>query len=300
MGGTGIAPFERNMLKAIFPFYGFMNQAVRYVMRFPVDHPSRAEIVGAFGRTEAEDSKVLPSSFLSALFFGDTSSDGSRRALNTAPINPFGDVANMFTLAGFLSATNPVIGTALESVGLVRGEAELYPTLRYDPETGRLTAVHGNPLLKLVENTIPQTAVLTALLGVNAEFRDRLQRDPAAASRFLRSAAGLPILSRNWNIPAEIAKAETARGKSEDSARNEALRSGDWTQALRYPGLRDDYERLLAASPQELAQYQPQGADIYQAMIEQALGLQQRQAGINAAVMNQQSRAGLPVAQTFG
>jgi len=282
MDWTGMTPFERGVLKQIFPFYGFMNHAMRYVMRYPVDHPMRAEIVASFGRAEADDSKILPASFLSALFFGDMDASGNRNALNTAPINPFGDVANMFTIAGFLGATNPLINTALEQAGLVRGQAELYPTLRYDPETGRLSASHGNPLMMLLENTIPQTAVLTSLLGLNGEFRDRMQRDPASASRFLASSMGLPILWRSWSIPAEAAKAEVARGKAEDKVRTEALRTGDWTEALRYPGLRDNYQQLLAATPQELAQYQPQGADIYEAMIEQALGQQQVQANINA------------------
>lgn len=290
MDWTSLTPFERSTLKAIFPFYGFMNHAMRYVLRYPVDHPLRAEIVGAFGRTEAQDSKILPSSFLAALFFGGTSNTGQRNALNTAPVNPFGDVANMFTFAGFLSATNPVIGTILESVGLVRGEAELYPTLRYDPETGRLSATHGNPILKLLENTIPQTAVISSMLGLNSEFRDRMRRDPAAASRFLWSSAGMPLIWRSWSIPGEVAKAEIARGKAERSMRSEALQSGDWTQALRYPGLRDDYAKLLAATPQELAQYQPQGADIYAAMIEQALGNQQVQANANAQQAQQQTQ----------
>lgn len=282
MDWTGMTPFERGVLKQIFPFYGFMSHAMRYVMRFPVDHPLRAEIVAAFGRSEAEDSKVLPDSFLSALFFGGMDAAGNRNAFNTAPINPFGDVANMFTIAGFLGATNPVINTVLEQAGLVRGQAELYPTLRYDPETGRLSASHGNPLMMLLENTIPQTAVLTSLLGLNGEFRDRMQRDPASASRFLASSMGLPILWRSWSIPAEAAKAEVARGKAQNNVRTEALRTGDWTEALRYPGLRDDYQRLLQATPLELAQYQPQGADIYEAMIEQALGQQQQQAQINS------------------
>lgn len=282
MDWTGMTPFERGVLKQIFPFYGFMRHAMGYVMRYPVDHPMRAEIVAAFGRTEAEDGKLLPASFLSALFFGKMDAAGNRKAFNTTPINPFGDVANMFTIAGFLGATNPIINTALEQAGLVRGQAELYPSLRYDPETGRLSASHGNPLTMLLENTIPQTAVLTSLLGLNGEFRDRMQRDPAAASRYLASTVGLPILWRSWSIPAEIAKAETARGKAEDIVRTEALRTGDWTEALRYPGLRDNYQQLLNATPQELAQYQPQGADIYEAMIEQALGQQQQQAAINA------------------
>ena len=282
MDWTSLTPFERQTLKAVFPFYGFMNHAIRYVMRYPVDHPLRASILGSFARAEVEDSQLLPSSFLGSFFFGDTDASGNRKALNLTPINPFGDVANMMTFAGFLSATNPVLSTMFESVGLIRGEAELYPTLRYNPETGRLDGSRGNPLLMLAENIVPQTQLLTSLLGVNNSFRDRMARDPAGAVRFLASSVGLPILTRNYSIPQEVAKAEAARMKSEGSAKTAALKSGDWTQALKYPGLEADYDAVLDASPEQLAQYTPQGQDFYAALIEQAYGRQDRQASTNA------------------
>lgn len=276
-----LTPFERTVMRGVVPFYSFTNHIMRYVMRYPFDHPMRASITAAFGRAEAEDASTLPQSFLSSFFFGGVDSHGKQKALNLAPINPFGDAANMFTVAGFLSATNPLIATALESVGLVQGEAELYPSLRFNPETGRLDATRGNPITTLLGNVIPQSTVLTALLGVNGDFNERMKRDPAGATRYLKSALGLPILTRNWSIPAEIAKAEVARSDSQSNALSAAQTSGNWDEALRYPGLRDDYARLLDATPQELAAFQPQGADIYATMIEQAYGRQARQAGIN-------------------
>ena len=283
MDWTSMTPFERQTMKAIFPFYGFMNHSLRYVLRYPVDHPLRASIMASFARAEVEDAATLPHSFLSSFFFGGTDSEGGRRAANLAPFNPFGDTANLLTFAGFMSATNPAITTVLEQVGLSRGEAELYPTLRYDPESGRLSATRGNPLMTLAENIIPQTAILTSMLGVNGEFRDRMARDPDSASRFLMSAAGLPLLWRTWSVPGEQAKAEVARMKSETNAKSTALKTGDWTEALRYPTLKDDFGRLLDASPEELAKYRPQGADIYTAMIEQAYGRQAKTASENSA-----------------
>jgi hypothetical protein len=276
-----LTPFERTVMRGIFPFYSFTNHVMRYVTRYPFDHPLRASIISSFGRAEAEDAATLPQSFLSSFFFGHMDSRGRQNAANLAPVNPFGDAASMFTIAGFLSATNPIISTALERVGLIRGEAELYPSLRYNPDTGRLDASRGNPITGLLENVIPQTAILTALLGVNHDFNERAQRDPAGASRYLASNLGLPILWRNWSIPGEVAKAEVARSDSEANAKSQALTSGNWNEALRYPGLRDDYAQLLDATPQELAQFQPQGADIYTTMIEQAYGRQARQASIN-------------------
>jgi hypothetical protein len=282
-----LTPFERHVMRGVVPFYSFTSHVMRFVMRYPFDHPLRASITAAFGRSEAEN-QILPESFLSAFFFG---SGKNQRKVDLSAANPLGGAADMFTIAGFLSATNPVIATVLEQAGLIQGQAELYPTLRYDPDTGRLSATRGNPFLSAVENVIPQSAILTALLGVNADFNERVQKDPAAASRILQSSAGLPIglfdflelkPGRPVNYVGEVAKAEAARFDSQQNALNDAVRSGQWNEALRYPGLLDDYQRMLDASPTELAQYIPQGQDIYSAMIEQALGRQKRQAQVNA------------------
>jgi hypothetical protein len=256
MDWTSMTPIERGVFKAVFPFYGFMRHSLGYVARYPVDHPLRASVVAAFGRAEQEDLGALPGSFLSSLFLG--ADDANRNALQLSGVNPFGDVGNLFTVAGFLSATNPAISTVLEQAGLVRGEAELYPTLRYDPETGRLTAQHSNPLMAFVENTIPQTTLLTSLLGVNAQFNEQMRYNPAAARRSLASSVGLPVVWRNYNVPGEIAKAEVARQKSEDAARVNALETGNWTEALRYPGLQQYHQALQMIPPELLAAYQPQ------------------------------------------
>ena len=277
MDYTSLTPFERSTMRALFPFYSFTSHVMRYVMRYPFDHPLRASIIASLGQAEVEDSQLLPQSFLSSFIFGRP---GDEKRVDVGASNPFGDAANMFTLAGFMSATNPVIATALESVGIIQGEAELYPTLRYDPETGRLSATRGNPLLAFLENTIPQTQVLTSLLGVNAEFRERMTRDPEGASRMLMSSVGLPVgfIPRDVNVVGEVAKAEAARYDSQQNALNAALKTGNWGEAARYPGLSDEYEQMLSMTPSQLAAYMPQGSDIYAAMIEQATARQQRQA----------------------
>lgn len=255
MDYTGMTPIERTVFKSVFPFYGFMSHAMRYVTRYPLDHPMRAQVVAAFAQAEQEDLGALPGNFLGMLAAGDPNASNRQNWLKTESLNPFGDVANMFTVAGFLSATNPVLNTAFEQAGLTRGKAELYPTLRYDPETGRLAAVHGNPLTNFLSNTIPQTELVTALLGFNGQFADMMQRDPAAANRFLWSSAGMPLTHRHYNISAEIAKGEVARQRSADLAKTAALESGDWTEAMRYPSLQGTFEQIANIPSETLAQF---------------------------------------------
>lgn len=236
---SSMTPFERGVMRSIVPFYGFQQHAIRYVMSYPLDHPLRAEIMGKIGQAELDDlNDTLPTKFLGMFFPGGTNTNGKALGFNLAAVNPFGDVANMMTLAGFLGSTNPVIQTVLESVGVDFGTAELYPTLRFDPATGRLAGSRGNPLALLAENTIPQTQLLTSLAGANADFNERMRLDPAGAWRQLASAGGIPVVWRTYDLGAERIKSEVARQKSEREVLSDALRTGNWSEAERYPSLR--------------------------------------------------------------
>lgn len=292
---SGLTPIERGIMKSVFPFYSFMNHILRYVFRYPVDHPLRAAVLGSFGRAQVSDMELLPERFLGNFFFGGVSDSGRQSSLQLAAVNPFGDVANMLSFSGFLSATNPAIQTVLESVGLQRGEAELYPSLRYNPETGRLDGTRGNPITNFIENTIPQAQILTSLFGANTDFNERLQRDPASAIRTLWSAGGLPIVWRGGestggvtgafggiNVVEEGFKAELARQDSQQNTLNGALRSGDWQNANRYPGLAGVQQRVSALPAEALAQFTPPESAAVRAQLEALLQGQQVATNTNA------------------
>jgi hypothetical protein len=261
MDWAGMTPFERSIMKSIIPFYGFTRHALNYVFRYPLDHPTRMAIMAQIGKAESEDAvDELGTRFLGSIFLGAPDSMGRVNALNLDSLNPFRDTANMLTLQGFLGSTNPVIATMLQAVGMDQGQAELYPTLRYDPETGRLATSHGNPMLAFMENTIPQTQVLTGLLGLNAEFRDRARRDPASAVRSIASAAGLPLVWRQYNQGSETIKAELARQKAATQVLQGAVTSGNWANALRYPSLQPAYEQFQSLTPEAIAALTPPDA----------------------------------------
>lgn len=261
MDWMAATPIERDIIKSIFPFYGFMRHAIRYVLRYPFDHPLRAAVVGAFGRAEMDDLGGLPMNLLAMvpMPFTEKSADGTQMHLSLGALNPFADVANMFTMAGWLSASNPVISTVLESVGVdSMGQAELYPNLHFDPETGRVAATHPNLLMSFAQNTIPQTQILFTALGMNQDFNDRARRDPSGAVRSLVSAIGLPPVPRPINLPQEFFKTELARQKSLSQVQTEALRSGDWSRARGYQSMHPlmaQVQQLASGDPQLLSPY---------------------------------------------
>lgn len=250
----GMTPFERNIIKSVVPFYGFIGHAARFVLRYPFDHPLRAEILAKIGAAELEDNNQgLPGRFMSMLFFGSQDASGNQHALNLAPFNPFGDVANSMTMAGFLGNMNPVLQTAMDMVGLQRGQSELYPSLRYNTDTGRLEAVHPGVFEAAVTNIIPQSGGLLALMGLNTQYNEMVKRDPAAAGRYILGTLTLPMVERQYNVPQEQYAAELARQKSASSVLNTALKTGDWGEAMRYPTLAA-YLKALDALPVEVKQ----------------------------------------------
>lgn len=238
---TDLTPIERTILRYVFPFYSFMQHIFRYTYTYPIDHPIRTSITAAFARAELEDmGTALPQSFLNSFFIGDMDENGQRHAINLQGMNPFRDVSNFMTMAGFVKASNPIIATVLQELGIdiSTGGPELYPNLSYDATSGRLAVDTGNPLINLVQNVLPHSRILFELGNTSSEFQQLLRTNPDAAMRLIHSQAGLPILLRDINVPQEIYKAELARKQSAEDAFREALRTGDYTEASRYPQLR--------------------------------------------------------------
>lgn len=255
-----MTPIERGIIKHVFPFYGFTQHMMRYAMQFPVDHPFRAAVVGSFGRTEMEALDGLPDAMMNALFFGDEDQSGNRRAISFSGANPFADMASLFTLSGFIGGVNPFISTGLRTLGFdpQAGGGELYPNLRYDPDTGLQLAQNDNPLSGLVLNTIPQARVLAALTNTSAEFKELRRSNPEAAMRMLRGQLGLPIGTRRYNMPEEYAKQTLKIREAGTKAKNEAIKTGSDEYVSQFPQL-DAYVRqmreLQANGDESLAPY---------------------------------------------
>jgi hypothetical protein len=154
---------------------------------------------------------------------------------------------------------------------LQQGSAELYPSLRFSPESGRLEGVRTNPLIAAVQNTIPQSEILLSLLGASTEFNRRIQTDPASAVRTLASAGGLPVLWRNFSVPQEVYRTELARIDSQDNTLNDALKSGNWQNANRYPGLAGVQQQIQQLPPEVVQQYTPPEQAAIRAQLETLL-----------------------------
>lgn len=265
-----MTPFERQTMRFIFPFYGFMSHIGRFAYRYAVDHPVRLAWTAAFARNEIEDwNSGLPERLRSMILVGGE--DGKSTGINLAGWNPFGDVANMLTLTGWLSQMNPIISTIAEQFGIDprTGQANLYPESMYDPVSGRLVLQTRNPATALLENLIPQTQLLTDAAGWNDNLTSLARTDPAAAQRLRLSSFGIPNLWRGVDLPLEAMKAEGSRYNAFTQTLSQALAHPD--KPTPYPvlnELRDQILRLQSESPEALRPYSPAAiADIQNNMV---------------------------------
>lgn len=266
-----MTPFERQTMRYIFPFYGFMSHVGRFAYRYAIDHPVRLAWTAAFARAEIEDwQSGLPERLRSMLIY-NTDDKNKAKAINLAGWNPFGDVASFMTLTGWLSQVNPVVSTLAEQFGIDprTGQANIYPESEYDPQTGRLVLKTRNPAIAFLENMIPQSQALTSAVGLNPEMDSLRRSDPAATNRLLLSSFGIPNLTREIDLPLEAMKAEGVRDNAFSQAMGNVFTDpGTSTQYPVLNSLRDQILQLQASNPSSLRRYTPAGiADIQQNVV---------------------------------
>lgn len=258
---NSMTPIERNVIRSVFPFYGFMSHILRYVYRYPIDHPVRVAVLGGFARAEMNDmEEATPTRFSELMAFGDEDDQGRRRALSFSGFNPFTGAADIFTMAGMLSQVNPILGTALEQVGVVRGSANLYPDVRYDPDTGRLALQSPNPIANLFSKTLPQVSFLTQMANPTSRLNQLRSQNPEVAESLIRGALGVPKLVVPYSEMDEQFKAELARREAANQEKAKALRTGIDVQARRSPQLAAYLQQLRAlqsSNPDMFSAYAP-------------------------------------------
>lgn len=270
-----MTPFERQTMRYIFPFYGFMSHVGRFAYRYAVDHPVRLAWTAAFGRAEVEDWQSGLPERLRSMMIVNSGDPSKATGINLAGWNPFGDVASFMTLTGWLSQVNPVFSTLAEQFGIDprTGQANIYPESEYDPQTGRLVLKTRNPAIAFLENMVPQSQVLTSALGLNPEMESLSRSDPDAARRLQLSAFGVPNLWREVNLPLEAMKAEGVRDNAFSQAMGKTFT--DPSTSSPYPvlnSLREQILQLQASNPEALRSYTPAGIADIQKNIVTTLG----------------------------
>lgn len=229
-----LSPFERQVLRKVFPFYSFTAKIMKLVTQYPFDHPVRAAVMANIAAAELADmGDALPTDWIATTGIGDVDEEGNQTRLNWRGLNPFNDVGDMFTVAGFLQGMNPIIATVGEQL-----TGDPYAEKVYNPETGKLEQPKPNLLRSLVGNTVPQASVAMATLGLDKSMSDLKRTNPEAYQRMIASGMGFPTGARTMNATRDKIMAELNRQTAQREAWAAFLRSGDTTEVEKYPALR--------------------------------------------------------------
>jgi hypothetical protein len=283
-------PIERSIIRSVFPFYGYTSNLFKYVLQYPVNHPTRLSILSNFGKAEMEDwGTGLPQKLHRLLWLGDVHGDGSAKAINIDFANPFRDVASYASMIGFITGQadgdlsaltknlNPFLSTTLKELGVdtSKGAAGLYPDIYYNPTTGDLSARTGNPVLDLVNSLVPQSQLLTNSMGLNDQYNALLRTNPDAAAQMVTSNLRLPrIIPKEYGIPVERMKAEVLRFTQQQKDLSTALKTGDYSLADKWPGLKQTMDVIRSLTPEQRAAFTPEQeipstAEVYKSSLTQ-------------------------------
>ena len=246
-------PWERTIMRRVFPFYGWMKHVLKYTFTLPYDHPLRVSVLTNFAANEMEDYREgTPQWMASTFFIGKEGPDTKQWSVNMRSVNPFADVARYAdfdsreygsgVVLGFLTQMSPIASSVMESMGVspMSGRARLYPEMSYDPETGRLRSTAPSILRTLPKSIVPQVegvAGLVELAGVSSgsrELRNMRVNNPDAFVARIWSSFGMPFAPRRRSRTFELQRSALAREQAAGDAVNRALRTGDWRDALGY------------------------------------------------------------------
>jgi hypothetical protein len=246
-------PWERSVMRRVFPFYGWMKHIMKYTLTLPFDHPLRVSIVSNFASAEITDQDSGIPQWLDSVFFvGPKGEDSRQWSFSAQGVNPFTDVVDYVafdnrewgsgSIIGFMSQTSPFLGAVMETMGVnpISGRANLYPELMYDPERGRIRPLAPSIMETAPSSMIPQLKGVYGIaqkLGVWQPISDlrRLQdTDEDAFNGRIFTAFGLPFTPRRRSYTDELIKPALARDEAASQIVNRAIRTGDWSDALRY------------------------------------------------------------------
>lgn len=253
-----LTPFERGIVRSVFPFYTWSQHILSFVYNLPLDHPTRVGVVNSLARTAVQDEQSgWPQLFRSMLLLGHPDASGNQESLKLNGGNPFTDVSSLWSLQGFLKGVNPEIETGLNALGIKEGQPELYANTNYNPETGKLEVDTGNPLLNLLHNTVPQSDWIASLLGVNEDYESELKSNPEAAHQRLLSDVGLPQFFGKVNVANSAARQEITAYKAMLTNQSVGLKAGNKNTVEQYPESKPYIDKLLTKSPKQLQPFNP-------------------------------------------
>ena len=217
-----LTPFERTVIRQVFPFWTFTRHALQYVLSYPSDHPMRAAILSALNNQLTEDQKSGEPGKLNSLFFlGNPDAAGNVSTVDFKNLNPFRSIGGIATMAGFLQGANPALQLVARGLGYdpIGGVPMIYQPLTYDAYSGTDKPTRpGLGVGNIAETFIPEVSVLDHFVGFTSQMRALKKYSPAGYRAALYNSLNLPFTYEQQNIYDIRAKSEHARYQNAQQA----------------------------------------------------------------------------------
>jgi hypothetical protein len=226
-----LTPFERTVVRQVFPFWTFTKHILQYVLTYPADHPLRAAILANLA-SNMEDTNQTgdPGRLSKLLLFGGVDPFGNKKSVDISNLNPFRSMSSVFSMTGFLMGMAPEYQTALKAMGInpSTGTPSLHQNFTYDAYTG--TTVATRPKLNIFDfasSFIPQVELLDHYLLFTDTMRKLKQSNPEAYQRAFWQELNMPFAIAPINIYDVRAKAAAGQFRDAQSAVANALATGN-------------------------------------------------------------------------
>lgn len=218
-----LTPFEKSVMRRIFPFYTWQSGILKLTLSMPADHPLRFALLeelsnnfGGFSQEERQEG--LPEYLFGSIPVGE---EGEAGRLLTRGLNPFQDAFSLTTKDGLRSSVNPVIDMIASSLGFPGEFERPFRPLGIGGAGQTLPGVSPQQLLGgTFESFLPQARLISELGAPILPEREQLGLPP---TRGLQSEVMLG-LGINIHSPERIANAQEREMRARGTQQTRAAR----------------------------------------------------------------------------
>lgn len=201
---SDLSPFERSVIRQIFPFYAFQKGMLKRAVRLPLDHPLRTAALSKVslllgGYTE-EERRQYPDYLFAGIPLG-------RGQVSTRGINPFQDSLALATPEGIIGSLSPLVEVPIRAGFDVPEKGFEYGRpLKVDPygflqpdvtlREGIATTVRDLPPARLIPGLQPESPYQTPIglralqqLGITYRTPEQIRRAVERAGKGRKAAS---------------------------------------------------------------------------------------------------------------
>ena len=250
-----MSPIERTILRKVFPFYGWQSHILKYILHMGMDNPQRSMVLSLMAYDASENVPPgLPQRIQFLFFLGKPGQYGLQPTVDLRFMDPFRDVSNFTTLAGFFQSLNPIIGAAGSMLNPQQtyGTNTLYPTLSYSDLYGTKVAGSQGNLITAAEQFVPQVGALQQAMSL-AHTTRQLTRRPNAFYKTIFESLGVPFLQLQDVSKQQIqASVGVARYEVAKQAAATAFQTGQFGTLQGYTYVPNPLNAAIPITPQQL------------------------------------------------